>query len=205
MADPIGSIGAKPEANPDSDLHRVFEGGEKFMVRMQQLMQARDEANAAYANLEVGRNAHSAFAQARAMSAEAAAIRDSAQSTLEDARKKAKEILAEAQMAANTLAAEAAQEAANIRASAVSVKTDADARAAEAVDAANAALKAAQAKLKELEAKEANLLERIDAHENEHAAALDSVSKAQAAAESLQGALAAKLAALQQVILNISG
>jgi hypothetical protein len=94
-ADPTGTSGLAGAQQPDLAL--VAKGGPKFMVRLQQLADATDRHDAAFAKLEIGENALAAFnqaqhklAEAEHKLAEADALRAQAAKTLSEAQANAK-------------------------------------------------------------------------------------------------------------------
>jgi chromosome segregation ATPase len=87
MADPIGSIGVT--AAQDIDLALATKGGPKFMARLQQLGNATDRHEQAFAKLQVGESVKAAFDQAQRKLAEAESTRNQAAKELADARAKA--------------------------------------------------------------------------------------------------------------------
>jgi hypothetical protein len=93
MADPVGTVGAVKE----NSLDVATKGGPKFMARLEQLADATDRHDAAFARLEIGQNALAAFnqsqqklAEAEHKLAEADALRNQAARTLTEAQANAK-------------------------------------------------------------------------------------------------------------------
>jgi hypothetical protein len=93
MLDPTGTAGAIKE----NILDVATAGGPKFMARLEQLADATDRHDAAFAKLEIGENALAAFnqaqhklAEAEHKLAEADALRNQAAKTLNEAQANAK-------------------------------------------------------------------------------------------------------------------
>jgi chromosome segregation ATPase len=105
MADPTGTVGASKE----NSLDVATRGGPKFMARLEQLAEATDKYEAAFANLRIGQDAQAALAQAQQKLAEADALRTKAAKTLAEAEHK----LADAAANAKAQAAEADRIVAN--------------------------------------------------------------------------------------------
>jgi chromosome segregation ATPase len=96
MADPTGTAGAAG-AIQQSGFDVAVKGGPKFMARLEQLADAADRHDAAFAKLEIGENALAAFnqaqhklAEAEHKLAEASALRNQAAKTLNEAQANAK-------------------------------------------------------------------------------------------------------------------
>jgi hypothetical protein len=96
MADPTGTAGAAG-AIQQSGFDVAVKGGPKFMARLEQLADATDRHDAAFAKLEIGENALAAFNQAQQKLAEAEhklaeadALRAQAAKTLAEAQANAK-------------------------------------------------------------------------------------------------------------------
>jgi hypothetical protein len=96
MADPTGTAGAAG-AIQQSGFDVAVKGGPKFMARLEQLADATDRHDAAFAKLEIGENALAAFnqaqeklAEAEHKLAEAEALRNQAAKTLAEANAKSK-------------------------------------------------------------------------------------------------------------------
>jgi chromosome segregation ATPase len=105
MADPTATVGASKE----NSLDVATRGGPKFMARLEQLAEATDKYEAAFANLRIGQDAQAALAQAQQKLAEADALRTKAAKTLAEAEHK----LADAAANAKAQAAEADRIVAN--------------------------------------------------------------------------------------------
>jgi hypothetical protein len=101
MADPVGTAGAIKE----NILDVATAGGPKFMARLQQLADATDKHDQAFARLEIGESAVAAF--------------NNAQQKLAEAERKVAEAHALRTQAAKTLAEAQADARANAKANAV--------------------------------------------------------------------------------------
>jgi hypothetical protein len=95
MTDPTGTTGL-PVA-PPSDLALAYQGGSKFMERLEQIAAASDRHEQTLAQLEIGQSAVAAFneaqcklAEAEHKVAEADALRNQAAKTLNEAQTEAK-------------------------------------------------------------------------------------------------------------------
>jgi hypothetical protein len=94
MADPTGTVGKVAESAPDLAL--ALRGGPKFIARLQQLADARDEHDAALVRLNLGREVEPAVAEARSQLADARNDRTAAATELAHAKREAAAILADA-------------------------------------------------------------------------------------------------------------
>jgi hypothetical protein len=103
MADPTGTAGAVKE----SDLMPATQGGPRFMARLEQLGDATDKHEQAFAKLEIGQSAVAAFNQAQHELASAAASRKLAEAERNQAAKTLAEAQANAKAAAKVQAVEA--------------------------------------------------------------------------------------------------
>jgi protein-tyrosine-phosphatase len=101
MVDPTGTSGAVQQ----SDLMLATQGGPRFMARLEQLGDATDKHEQAFAKLEIGQSAVAAFNQAQHELASAAASRKLAEAE----RSQAAKTLAEAQANAKADAKAAAK------------------------------------------------------------------------------------------------
>jgi hypothetical protein len=90
--DPTGTVGKVAESAPDLAL--ALRGGPKFIARLQQLADARDEHDAALARLNLGREVEPAASEARALRADARNDRTAAATELANAKREAADILA---------------------------------------------------------------------------------------------------------------
>jgi hypothetical protein len=96
MTDPTGTAGAVKE----SDLMLATQGGPRFMARLEQLGDATDKHEQAYAKFQIGESAMAAFNQAQQRLAEA----EHKVAEAEALRKQAAKTLAEAQASAKAAA-----------------------------------------------------------------------------------------------------
>jgi hypothetical protein len=142
-ADPTGTSGLAGAQQPDLAL--VAKGGPKFMARLEQLADATDRHDAAFAKLEIGENAVAAFNKAQQKLAEAEALRT------------------EAEALRNQAARAVAEAKANSKAAAVS--------ADQIIAAANVRQRAADHRMKEAEVREQAAIAAIAKAEHSHAEA----------------------------------
>jgi hypothetical protein len=105
MTDPTGTAGAVKE----SDLALATQGGPRFMARLEQLGDATDKHEQAFAQLEIGQSAVAAFNQAQQKLAEAEHLRKLAEAERNQASKTLAEAQANAKAAAKAQAVEADQ------------------------------------------------------------------------------------------------
>lgn len=202
MTDPVGTVGAsEKKVVVHSDLHLAFEGGAKYHDRIKELSDAKDAAQATLDNLAVGRNAHAAFAQAKATAADADKLMDEARVTLEKAKEEASAILARAHDAANSLVERASADANTLRGEAAKIREEAQAEADRLLGGARQTLDSAQKKQSEADALHSDLLNRIDRHEAEHSSLMTAASEAKKVAEEL----ASKLSAQQEKLKSLLG
>jgi hypothetical protein len=92
MPDPTGSIGARP----DLDFGLLLKGGTDFVARLQQLADARDQHDAALAQLKLGQDVAAALDAAQGRLADASRMQAAATKTLADAKRDAAAIRADA-------------------------------------------------------------------------------------------------------------
>jgi hypothetical protein len=93
MADPTGTLGKGP---PPDDLTLIYQGGDNFMARMKQLVDATQRHHEALARLQIGQDAKAALDQAQRKLADADVLQKQAAKTLADAEAKAKAQMAKA-------------------------------------------------------------------------------------------------------------
>lgn len=201
MADILGTQGHQSVV---SDVQAVLDGGEAFEERLRQLSLAKDQANAAFAELKLGKDAKGALREAQRLSQqataevlalrqqadkEASALKAQARETLDDARKQAAAIIADANSKAKVTTEAAAKEAADVAAAAAAVKIDADVK-----------LRNAEAARAEARTTLSHISERESALKQAHAAATTAGQDADTKGKVLQG----KLDRLQAVLRELT-
>jgi hypothetical protein len=116
MSDPIGTVGLPRGASRDGNVDLfslLYEGGDEFVNRVAILGKARDESNAALADLNLGKDAKSALEDAKRLQAAAAAGHALAAKVLTEAHEEEAAIITDARKEADAIRAAARAEAMN--------------------------------------------------------------------------------------------
>ena len=191
--DPIGTQGA---GAPADDLTLIYRGGENFLKRMQAMASLRDAHEAAFAKLQLGRDAADAFTEAKARLAEAASIRDDAGALRDRAAQEAAALLAKAKTDAADMTDEGRRRRADSEAIAAQIRSDAASYDAKIRAEADARQKSAAAAERVAATKQAEAEAAFKRHQEAHQTAL----AAQREAEQRKADYEAKLARLAAAI-----
>ena len=191
--DPIGTQGA---GAPADDLTLIYRGGENFLKRMQALAGLRDAHEAAFAKLQLGQDAQTAFDDAKKRLAEASSIRDDAGALRDRAAKEAAALLAKAQADAVEIKRNAADDAKAAAEKATALRLEAENYAAKVRLEADARQKSAAVAERVATAKQAEAEAALKRHQEAHQTAF----AAQREAEQRKADLDAKIAKLSAAI-----
>jgi hypothetical protein len=126
MADPTGAQGGQIKPVTDDDFTAVARGGDNFLARMKALVDLRDQQEAAYKQLSLGKDATAALKRAQAKLADAEDQNHRAETTLANARTEAKRIVDEANKQAQDTANSALQAKRNTEYEAQEIRKQAD-------------------------------------------------------------------------------
>jgi hypothetical protein len=155
--DPTGTVGTAADYSQDADLKLATRGGPRFMQRLQQLGEATDRHEQAFAQLRLGQDAAAALKDASKEREAAETDRTAAAAELLNAKREAADILADAN--AQRAAAQGLRRDAEEKLRSVQEKEQ---QAAEAGEVARGAVARADAARRKADAREKDFASRID-------------------------------------------